>query len=80
MTNTEVIAFLGLGMNAAAVIWGAAKLSSAVEHLKETVAEIKEIAMNVQNIVHNLMARVYVLEDRAGIAYREDDNIHREHA
>ena len=77
MTITEQVAIVALGINAGAIIWGAAKLSSSVDHLKDTVAEIKEIVMNVSNQVHSLIARVYILEDRAGIEYRKSDDIER---
>jgi hypothetical protein len=70
MTMTEVVAVTGLAMNAAVIIWGAAKLSSAVENLKDTVREIKGIMMVTQEIVHNMVGRMWVVEDRLDIPHR----------
>lgn len=56
--------------NVGAVVWGAAKLSSAVENLRATVAELKAVVMRMQEVTHNLVGRVWVLEDRIGIPHR----------
>jgi hypothetical protein len=70
MTTTETIAIIGLAINGAAIVWGAAKLSSSVEHLSTTMKEIKNIVMSVQETVHNLVGRVWVMEDRLDIPHR----------
>jgi hypothetical protein len=70
MTTTEVIAITGLCINGAAIVWGAAKLSSSVEHLTTTMKEIKSIVMSVEDVVHNLVGRMWVVEDRLDIPHR----------
>ena len=70
MTTTEVVAIIGLCVNGAAIVWGAAKLSSSVEHLSTTMKEIKGIVMTVKETVNNLVSRIWVLEDRLDIPHR----------
>lgn len=70
MTTTEMVAVAGLVINAGAIVWGAAKLSSAVTHLEKTVIEIKAIVMSMQETVHNMIGRIWVIEDRLQIKYK----------
>lgn len=65
-----VAGIVAIGLNILALVWGAAKLSSTVEHLEKTVQEIKNVVMGTQENTHNLIGRMWVIEDRLDIPHR----------
>lgn len=62
------VALAGLGftilLNFSAFIWGASKMSSSIDALKETTNELKTAVQGVQHSAGDLDGRVRVLEDR----------------
>lgn len=70
LSAAEVIGVLALLVNCGAIIWGAAKISAAVSALQKTVEELKTLVRDIQEIVHNLVGRVWVIEDRLDIPHR----------
>lgn len=61
---TTIGLIVALVMNGGGLIWGAAKLSSAVESVQSTVSKLDGTLSAVGQSVQNLRERVGVLEDR----------------
>lgn len=65
MTTPEIVGLVALGLNASAIVWGAASMAAAVKNLEGVVKEVKEIVYNLtSNILPEIKARISVLEDR----------------
>lgn len=61
---TTAALILALVVNGGGLIWGAAKLSSAVDSIQQTVTKLDGTLSAVGTTVQNLDKRVTVLEDR----------------
>lgn len=63
-TIRDTVAFIGMLINAAGLVWGAAKLSASVDSLKETTTEFKATLVSVTTKVTNLEIRTAVIESK----------------
>lgn len=62
LTLPELLGVSGLILNAGALVWGAAKLTAAVDNLKELVGKLERILNSNTTDISDLHARVLVLE------------------
>jgi cytochrome b len=74
-----LVGFTALALNIMGLVWGAAKISSAVDHLEKTVQEIKGVVMATQEVAHNTIGRIWVIEDRLDIPHRRATDTPQNH-
>lgn len=63
LTLNELLAVFGLTINAGALVWGAAKLTAAVDNLKELVNKLEKLLGSNTDDVIDLKARMKVVEN-----------------
>lgn len=62
MNIRDAIAVLVFLLNFSGIVWGAAKISSSVENLKEVTLDLKEANTLQVNFNNNLTGRIVALE------------------
>lgn len=74
ITLGEGLAIGGFMLNAGAIVWAAAKVTSTVDYLKITVTELKGIVMDIQQQTHNAKGRLTILEYVTKVRPLSDDS------
>lgn len=67
MTTDVLVLGMAAAGNAAALVWGAAKMSSSVDQLKSTANKLEHFLEDVDLRVADHAVRLGVVEDRVGV-------------